>query len=303
MCILIIKPRGVMTPSEETLKTCFTRNPDGAGFSYNKNGKIIIKKGYMDFESFKKAVSRIPVNSSALIHCRITTSGGTKKGLTHPYPLDNDYKNMMKTSNTLEPMYENKTYAVAHNGIFSGYGHHELVNDTCEFIANLLKPLQDMSGDILQDQLDPVVNRLVDSSRLAILDNFGNWKKYGNGWIEVDGIFYSNSTYKEYTYTAQQQSWRNYDYGYYNTNWKNKEGKPCTYSEWLKDINEEFGSYDNYLDEVEMSRFDDLIDDYPEYKDDIESYMDMGYSAWQVRQWVEEDYMDTQGYLCPKKKK
>ena len=90
MCILIIKPNGVMTPSESTLKTCFERNPDGAGFSYNKNGKIILKKGFMTFDSFKKAVEKIPITSSALIHCRITTSGGTKPELTHPYPLDDE---------------------------------------------------------------------------------------------------------------------------------------------------------------------------------------------------------------------
>lgn len=293
MCILIIKPKGIMTPSEETLKTCFEHNPDGAGFSYNKNGKIILKKGFMTFEEFNKAVKRIPVNSSALIHCRITTSGGTKKGLTHPYPLDNDYKNMMKTSNVLEPVYDNKSYAVAHNGIFSGLGHHELVNDTCEFIANFLKPLQDISGDILDDKLDPVINRLVDTSRLAILDSQGNWKKYGNGWIEVDGIFYSNSTYKSYKTTMV---WDDYDddYGSWSKSpllYTNSKGQKCTYYEWKKDIEEVYGSYNEYLEELEYQRFQDLIDEYPEYREDIEAYMEMDYSSWQVKNWIEQDYL------------
>lgn len=301
MCILIIKPSGVMTPNENTLKTCFERNPDGAGFSYNKGGKIILKKGFMTFESFKKAVEKIPVNSSALIHCRITTSGGTKPELTHPYPLDNDYKNMMKTKNTLEPVYSNKVYAVAHNGVFSGLGHHKVVNDTCEFIANFLKPLQDVSSDILRDDLDPVINRLVDTSRLAILDNFGNWKKYGNGWIEVDGIYYSNTSYKDYKVTTPV--WGDYDDDeYYSGRWKdnlllyeNKEGKKVSYNEWLKEIVDEYGSYDEYLDALETERLDKLMDEYPDFVDDIMSYAEYGYCSWQIKQWIEQDYLAGNG--------
>lgn len=307
MCILIIKPKGVLSPSEETLKTCFTRNPDGAGFSYNKNGKIIIKKGFMTFDSFNKAVKRIPVGSSALIHCRITTSGGTKKGLTHPYPLDNDFKNMMKTTNVLEPVYSNRTYAVAHNGIFSGLGHHAVVNDTCEFIANFLKPLQDVSDDILKDELDPVINRLVDSSRLAILDSEGNWKKYGNGWTEVDGIWYSNSTYKEYkpattTTTNYSHYYNDLCYGNWG-NWKDKNGKPCTYTEWYQGIIDEYGSYAEYLEASEKEKIEKLLEEFPESADDIYSYVEYGYSSYQIRQWVEEDYLNDPLRCTTKKKK
>ena len=188
---------------------------------------------------------------------------------------------------------------MAHNGVFSGLGHHKVVNDTCEFIANFLKPIQDISGDILRDELDPVINRLVDTSRLAILDNHGNWKKYGNGWIEVDGIYYSNSTYKEYKLTTPV--WNDYD-DYYDGRWKdnlllyeNKEGKKVSYNEWHKEIIDEYGSYDNYLDALEDERIDKLLDEYPDYAEDILSYVEYGYCAWQIKQWIEQDYLAGNG--------
>lgn len=283
MCILIVKPKGVLTPNEETLKTCFENNPDGAGFSYNKNGKVIIRKGFMTIEDFLKAVKKIPVDSTALIHCRIGTSGGKTQGLTHPYPLTNDYKSMLKTTHALEPVEWGKAYAVAHNGVFSGLGHHAVVNDTCEFIANFIKPLQDISQDILVDELDPVINRLVDTSRLAILDNYGNWKKYGNGWIEVDGIWYSNSTYKTYKY--------NYNTKWQDTySWVDKNGKSCTYNKWYQGIVEDYGSYDNYLDTLELQRLEKLKKDYPADEEEIDAYFENGFSVWQIRHWLEEDY-------------
>ena len=283
MCILIIKPKGVLTPNEETLKACFENNPDGAGFSYNKNGRVIIKKGFMSFEKFHKAVKNIPVDSTALIHCRISTSGGKTEGLTHPYPLSNDYKFMLKTTHALEPVDWEKAYAVAHNGVFSGLGHKTGVNDTCEFIANFIKPLQDISGDILDDTLDPVINRLVDTSRLAILDNQGNWKKYGNGWIEVDGVYYSNGTYKSYKTTYDDNWYKKYYY-------TDRNGKPCTYTTWMSELVEDYGSYDNYLDAQEIKRIEQLKKDYPQEEDEIDAYFENGFTSWQIRNWMEEDY-------------
>ena len=58
MCIIVAKEKGQKLPSKDILKTCFNNNDDGAGFMYVQDGKVIIDKGYMDFKSFYKRVTR-----------------------------------------------------------------------------------------------------------------------------------------------------------------------------------------------------------------------------------------------------
>ena len=304
MCILIVKPKGKVCPSKEILEECFWRNPDGAGFSYNKNGVIVLRKGFMTFEDFYNATQKIPAESTALIHCRIGTSGGNTAGLTHPYPLCNDYKKMQKTTQLLRPSGDKKAYAVAHNGIFSELELRKDVNDTCVFIANILNPLKELSHDILDSQLDSVINRCVDNSKIAILDNEGNCTRYGSGWIEDCGIYYSNSTYKPYTsywsgYGNRDYDWRNYDYEdviydddcYYKYN-KDKddyERKEYTCKE-INDAIKKYGSWDNYLKSIRQQEENDLEDlkmEYPMYAEDIDYYATQGMTAFQIRQWAD----------------
>ena len=157
----------------------------------------------MGFDYFYEAVSKIPVDSTAFIHCRIGTSGGNTQEMTHPYSLCNDYKEMKKLENKVD-------FAVAHNGIFSDFNNKEKdVNDTCIFIKKVLYPLQKASKNIMNDDFDYIINQLMGwSNKIAIMDKDGNFKKYGNGWLEDDGIFYSNSGYKPPVYT-------NYNYKNY----------------------------------------------------------------------------------------
>lgn len=310
MCILIVKPKGKICPSKEILEECFYRNPDGAGFSYNKNGVIVLRKGFMTFEDFYEASKKIPAESTALIHCRIGTSGGNTAGLTHPYPLCNDYKRMQKTTQILKPSADKKAYAVAHNGIFDKLEIRKDVNDTCVFIANILNPLNELSKDILNSQLDSVINRCVDGSRIAILDNEGNCSRYGSGWIEDCGIYYSNSSYKPYSfsyggkYDWRDYDWRDYDYEdiiydkdcyyKYNKNTDNYDKKEYTCKE-INDAIKKYGSWDNYLSVIRQQEENDLEDlkmEYPMYAEDIDYYATQGMTAFQIRQWAEAVFDD-----------
>ena len=320
MCILIVKPKGKICPSKETLEECFDRNPDGAGFSYNKNGVIVLRKGFMTFEDFYEATKKIPTESTALIHCRIGTSGGNTQGLTHPYPLCNDYKKMQKITQILKPTDNKKAYAVAHNGIFSELETRKDVNDTCVFIANILNPLNDIADDILDEKLDSVISRCTDTSKIAILDNEGNCKMYGSGWIEDCGIYYSNSTYKPFSYNY---NWRgNYDYGYYG--YDDDEviyDKDCFYkynsstdsydqkgydSKFISDKIKKYGSWKNYINSIadkEEKEIEELKKKYPLFKEDIDYYISQGLTAFQIKQWIGEvfdDYIDDSNEVTDK---
>lgn len=287
MCILAIKPSGVMNPSDTTLKEMFNRNPDGAGICYNAGGKIKIIKGLMNVEAFIKAVHSIPVDATALIHARISTGGGVCPELTHPYPLTNKYEELTATTLTIKD-----GFAVGHNGIFSGFTNSQGYNDTVQFIGSVLKPLNDMAKGcgktILDKQLDTVINRLVTGSRLAIMDGDGNYQKYGSGWTEDNGVWYSNSSYKPYTYTYSYNSAYN-KYGYYDyddykgLSWNNKE--KC----WEKDTKsatKEVKSKDKYPDSI-MS----LCGKHSAKAAAIKSLYDIGYTLNTIETWLDNEWI------------
>lgn len=222
MCIIAVKPKGVALPSTEILKRMFYKNPDGAGIAYAVDGVITINKGLMKIEDYLKAVQKIPVNATAIIHTRISTSGGINKELTHPYKLSNDFKELRKTS-----IKTADGYAVAHNGVFSEFGAVANANDTMQFITTYLHPLKELKkqagGDILDDDIKPLINKLVNGSRLVILDTNGNYKLYGHYWYEDEGIYYSNEGYKQYNHYNNYYGgsyWHDYndeiDEEYYN---------------------------------------------------------------------------------------
>ena len=52
MCIICVSKPGVRQPDENTIRTMFYRNPHGAGYMAAREGKVIIHKGFMDFDSF-----------------------------------------------------------------------------------------------------------------------------------------------------------------------------------------------------------------------------------------------------------
>lgn len=200
MCIIAVKPMGVPTPKKEILKNMFTANPDGAGVAFNLNGNLYIIKGLMSFEKFYEVCKQIPAESSAIYHTRIQTSGGVCAELTHPFILDANI-------NRQRELYikTNRGEAVAHNGIFSEFHAKENNNDTTQFIAKYLSPLKTLKDkvgqSILDNDLDAVINKLCGTSnKIAIIDEKGNIKKYGENWIFDDGIFYSNTTYEEPLY-------------------------------------------------------------------------------------------------------
>ena len=62
MCIIAIKDKRINLPSTKTLETMFRNNPDGAGFMYAKDGKVIIRKGFMNFKTFKTDLDKIDKN-------------------------------------------------------------------------------------------------------------------------------------------------------------------------------------------------------------------------------------------------
>lgn len=214
MCIAIIKPRGIEIPDRELLRKCWEINPDGGGFMYNDGTKVTIHKGFMKFKKFYKFFKHESdlndfKNKDVVIHFRISTSGGINRECTHPFPVSNNLE---------ELRYLNCTCPVgfAHNGIISGYGTKEY-SDTMHYIINVVSNIRDLENS--EALIDALATE--NSSRFVALTKDKILK--GGTWIEDNGLFFSNSTYKGNrllkTYVSKYDAWDDWD-ELHNTNSK-----------------------------------------------------------------------------------
>lgn len=198
MCIAVFKPAGQKAPTFETLKQCFKRNPDGAGFMVAINDKVVIRKGFMKYKDFEKAYKSFfnglqDKDYSIVYHFRIGTQGGNVPELTHPYPLTRDYSEMRKLESECE-------IGVAHNGIISLTSDHRITsrNDSMTFISEYLVDI--IHGNHYWSKKPEkvrLVNRLLGGgypNKLAVLSKTGYCALIGN-WIKDNGIYYSNTSY------------------------------------------------------------------------------------------------------------
>lgn len=193
MCIIVAKEKGQPLPSDEILRECFKCNHDGAGYMYHgmyKNKpKVIIKKGFMDIESLLGSLhdESFTNDSTVVIHFRIGTSGAIDETCTHPFPLTHDVDKLIKTRVVCN-------IGVTHNGVF-GKGEDKL-SDTIVYIRDMLANPLVYNFIYKSNAVSALVNKSIKSSRLCMLNNNGEIRYLGSGWVEDNGIKYSNSSYK-----------------------------------------------------------------------------------------------------------
>ena len=194
MCIAIVKPLD-KTISEDRLRICYNNNKDGCGFAYIKDNTIIIKK-FMEFEAFYKEYKLVETTSPMLIHFRIATHGKVELENCHPFKLNN-------------------RMVLIHNGIISGYGDKEKKSDTRDYIDKVLSKI---SWKMWKNPaFREMVGQAIGYSKLGIMDVSGEMYiiNYDKGVVE-DGVWYSNSSFKEYKpkKTTKTNYKYNYDYRY-----------------------------------------------------------------------------------------
>lgn len=224
MCVIVYKPKG--TPIPDTLKDCWTSNPDGAGYCLPElkrgvpTGKILIKKGFMEWEDFMNSVRTIenPTERDILFHFRIATSGGVNRKFCHPFPLT-DSRRKLEASRIKTNM------ALCHNGIISGFGDKK-ISDTAEYIQQVVYPLFRVANYKQNEDTDKIIENTIDGSRFATMDKNGvrligdwekegdcyysnncwNWRKYYEGW----GGYYGYEGYLDYGYPEESYEvlWR-----------------------------------------------------------------------------------------------
>lgn len=206
MCIIIGKIGGAKFPEMKTLEQCWANNPDGAGLMWAVNGSVFVQKGFMDYKHFEQFINdmkrkhdldKLPM----VLHFRITTHGGTSAQNTHPFPITDEF-HMLKKLQFKAPI------AVAHNGIISmaDDGKKLGLSDTQMFIKDYLS-LMEFPRQLQTENGRELIEKLIES-KMAFLEGTGTISLIGN-FVEDNGVYYSNNTYKEYRISA-------YDYSQFN---------------------------------------------------------------------------------------
>ena len=224
MCIIAIKQAGIEMPAITTIENMWYNNRDGAGFMYAKNGNVHIEKGFMTLEDFKKALKRLEktidvVNTPIVLHCRITTHGGTTPGNCHPFPVTEKLPllQMIKCKTPL---------AVAHNGIIDIKPSQKNISDTMEYIMTQLAPLYQLKKDFYKQPAGKKLIYNAIKSKMVFLDGNGRIETIGDFITGKDGILYSNTSYKARTIYYDWDIWEDYASQWYES----EHGK---YLSWL----------------------------------------------------------------------
>lgn len=179
MCVIVVKKPEV-TLLKRTIKTCFTNNPEGAGFMYAHKGRLFVEKGFMCFRKFYRTFrqhEKSNPKSIFVLHFRIAACGPAIPENTHPF-------------------YINPNIAIVHNGVISELGDKD-TNDTFIFAKNILARLPE--GWFYNPTIIKAIEELAQAtfSKFVLMDNSGKIiiiNEKAGVWNK--GIWYSNSSYQ-----------------------------------------------------------------------------------------------------------
>ncbi len=245
MCIIASIPKNTGTISKDTLETMSNNNSHGFGISYIDTNNNIQTFKTMDDKTFvNKAIkvqNEFSKTSDILIHARIATSGKTNLANCHPFNV-------------------NKNTVFAHNGVLSCVEPTKNMSDTRVFNESVLKNFKDnfLNNTSVVEFLEEIIGH----DKMVFLTNNPAYKTNTIILNEVlgetvDGIWFSNSSYKARTFVNSYNTNDYYNYGNYSM---------CTISDDLKlsaddmvEIIGEFGSIADYHESYANTDYKDKL--------------------------------------------
>ena len=207
MCIIVYKPIGENNPSWKTLKTCFENNPNGCGFMYAEDNKVHIHKGFMTWRRFKTAFKpyKNRTDLPIVVHFRITTNGATSPQNCHPFPLSENVGELKELDFDCE-------VGIAHNGIISLTSYATKISDTMEFIHKYAGCIITSPSWYNRAHASDLLGEVI-KSKMLVLSNNGHGEIVGSGWSQSEGVWYSNTSYMDWSSRYKTSKYGAYSYG------------------------------------------------------------------------------------------
>jgi len=184
MCIAIYHSADCVL-SESEIRTSWSNNPDGGGFSYfDQNGDVRVEK-HMKLKPFTAAyydaIDKHASRSPFSVHFRIATHGGVNIENCHPF-MPNDGT------------------SIIHNGIIPVlFNDKDKRSDTRVFVDEYLPRLGTSWFD--DEYMFDMVSEYIGGSKLVVLSNLGKKDAYivnesRGHWSSDNNYWYSNLSYK-----------------------------------------------------------------------------------------------------------
>lgn len=207
MCIIVYKPKGKEIELD-ILKRCFEVNSEGCGLMYNDGTKVYVHKGFFAWGAFKRWYRSFSKKHDIkaldiVYHFRISTSGTDRLSNCHPFICHDKQSLDSQIRYTCG-------LALVHNGVLHDFTDYKSdMNDTRHFI-------HDIVNNLTHEQVmnDFPLDKIISGNKLAIM-NKAQIRLVGE-FIEDDGIYYSNSSYKENkgSYGSYKSVFKRYSYSY-----------------------------------------------------------------------------------------
>ena len=190
MCIICSSAAGVRQPTFATIRTMFRNNPHGAGYMYARDGKVHIRKGFMDVDSFLDAMRQehFTAKDPVVYHFRISTQAGVNQAMTHPFPLSNRPEHMKALDVDCQ-------CGIVHNGVIrlTSDPNNREFSDTALFVTGYLSEIIRKPKDLRNPNVLRIIRNLA-GSKLAFMDSSGYIATVGE-FINERGLLFSNGSY------------------------------------------------------------------------------------------------------------
>ena len=195
MCVIIYVPKESSISIDE-VKSAWRTNPDGAGYSIQKDGKVFFKRGFMSLNQYIDEIKPLIGVYNLLLHFRISISKAVNRMQTHPYKKGNV---SITEGSTTRPV-------ICMNGIISGQKEYKNCNDTMSYIIDHQEAFANINQDILN-----IIQEATGAKWAVMLPDK---TLVSSEFVHDDGKYYSN----------RNHLWRSY---YYNYNNKSRNVKKC----------------------------------------------------------------------------
>lgn len=195
MCVIIYVPKE-SSISEKEIRDAWSTNPHGAGYSIQKDGKVVFKRGFMKLQSFINEIKPLIGKYNLLLHFRISTSKDVNKMQTHPYKKGDV---TLTEGTTTRPV-------ICMNGIISRQFEYKYCNDTMSYIIDHKDAFANINQDILN------IIEEATGAKWAVMKP--DEVLLSSEFVQYDGRFYSNKNHlwkpiKSYNFKRNKKNFNN----------------------------------------------------------------------------------------------